>query len=50
MIPLMYVGFARGTTGIGVLAGFAFTTILGVLIGVMITRPVYAKFMELFFN
>jgi preprotein translocase subunit SecD len=50
MIPLVYVGFARGTTGIGILAGFAFTTILGVVIGVMITRPVYAKFVELFFD
>jgi preprotein translocase subunit SecD len=50
MLPLVYVGFVRGTTGIGVLSGFAFTTILGVLIGVMITRPVYAKFVELFFE
>jgi len=46
MLPLAYVGFARGATGIGMLAGFAFTTVLGVLIGVFITRPVYAKFME----
>jgi preprotein translocase subunit SecD len=46
MLPLAYVGFSRGYTGIGVLSGFAFTTILGVLIGVFITRPVYAKFME----
>jgi len=48
MLPLVYVGFARGASGIGVLSGFAFTTILGVLVGVLITRPVYAKFVELF--
>ncbi|ADL58834.1 preprotein translocase subunit SecD [Methanothermobacter marburgensis] len=48
MLPLAYVGFARGATGIGLLAGFAFTTVLGVLIGVFITRPVYAKFIETF--
>jgi preprotein translocase subunit SecD len=29
------------------LSGFAFTTIIGVLIGIFITRPVYAKFLEL---
>lgn len=46
MLPLAYVGFSRGYTGIGVLSGFAFTTVLGVLIGIFITRPVYAKFME----
>jgi len=46
MLPLAYVGFARGATGIGMLSGFAFTTVLGVLIGVFITRPVYVKFME----
>ncbi|MDR3291366.1 MAG: preprotein translocase subunit SecD [Methanobrevibacter sp.] len=50
MLPLVYVGFARGSSGIGVLAGFAFTTILGVLVGIFITRPVYAKFIELFFD
>lgn len=47
MLPLAYIGFSRGATGIGVLSGFAFTTILGVLIGIFITRPVYAKFIEL---
>jgi preprotein translocase subunit SecD len=46
MLPLAYIGFARGSSGIGVLAGFAFTTIIGVLIGVFITRPVFAKFIE----
>ena len=50
MLPLAYVGFSRGYTGIGVLSGFAFTTILGVLIGIFITRPVYAKFIELLFS
>ncbi|MDI6702270.1 preprotein translocase subunit SecD [Methanothermobacter wolfeii] len=48
MLPLAYVGFSRGATGIGLLAGFAFTTVVGVLIGVFITRPVYAKFIETF--
>ena len=50
MLPLAYVGFARGASGIGTLAGFAFTTILGVLVGIFITRPAYAKFMEIFFR
>lgn len=48
MLPLAYVGFARGSSGIGTLAGFAFTTILGVLVGVFVTRPAYAKFVEIF--
>lgn len=48
MLPLAYVGLSRGATGIGILSGFAFTTILGVLIGIFITRPVYAKFIERF--
>ncbi len=47
MLPLAYVGFSLGATGIGVLSGFAFTTIVGVLIGIFLTRPVYAKFIEL---
>lgn len=50
MLPLVYVGFARGSSGIGTIAGFAFTTIIGVLVGVFITRPVYAKFIELFIS
>jgi preprotein translocase subunit SecD len=48
MIPLLYVGLSRGMTGIGLLSSFAFTTILGVLIGIFVTRPVYAKFIEKF--
>ncbi|MGC9516808.1 MAG: SecDF P1 head subdomain-containing protein [Methanomicrobiales archaeon] len=48
MLPIAYVGFSRGSTGIGTLAGFAFTTIIGILIGIFITRPVYAKFLENF--
>jgi preprotein translocase subunit SecD len=48
MLPLAYVGFARGSSGIGTLAGFALITIIGVLVGVFITRPVYAKFVEIF--
>ncbi|MDD3985864.1 MAG: preprotein translocase subunit SecD [Methanobacterium sp.] len=47
MLPLAYVGITRGVTGIGVLSGFAFTTIIGVLVGIFLTRPVYAKFIEL---
>lgn len=47
MLPLFYIGISRGYTGIGILAGFAFTTVIGVLIGIFITRPVYAKFIEL---
>ncbi len=50
MLPLTYVGFVRGSSGIGTIAGFAFTTILGVLIGVFITRPAYAKFVETFIS
>ena len=46
MLPLAYVGFSRGYAGIGILAGFAFTTIIGVLVGIFLTRPVYAKFIE----
>ena len=48
MIPLLYVGISRGMTGIGLLSSFAFTTIVGVLIGIFVTRPVYAKFIERF--
>lgn len=50
MLPLTYIGFARGASGIGTIAGFAFTTILGVLVGVFITRPAYAKFVETFIS
>ena len=39
MIPLMFVG-------VGLVRGFAITTIVGVLIGVLITRPAYAKIVE----
>ncbi|MGN1363581.1 MAG: preprotein translocase subunit SecD [Methanobrevibacter sp.] len=48
MLPLSYIGFARGASGIGTISGFAFTTILGVLVGVFITRPAFAKFVEIF--
>lgn len=48
MLPLVYVGFARGSSGIGILSGFAFTTIVGILVGIIITRPAYAKFVEIF--
>jgi len=36
MIPLWYMGF-------GSLQGFAITTILGVFIGILITRPAYGR-------
>jgi preprotein translocase subunit SecD len=39
MLPLLSVGA-------GMLKGFAFTTIIGVLIGILITRPGYAKVIE----
>ncbi|HHQ44989.1 MAG TPA: hypothetical protein ENN13_02515 [Candidatus Altiarchaeales archaeon] len=39
MLPIMSVGA-------GMLKGFAFTTIMGVLIGVLISRPTYAKVIE----
>lgn len=48
MLPMAYIGFSRGYTGIGILSGFAFTTIIGILIGIFVTRPVYAKFIERF--
>lgn len=39
MLPLM-------TIGAGAVRGFAFTTLMGVLIGVLITRPAFAKVVE----
>lgn len=39
MLPLTFVGA-------GAVQGFAFTAILGVLVGVSVTRPAYAKFLE----
>ena len=36
MIPLAFIG-------IGVMRGFAVTTIIGVLVGVLITRPFYGR-------
>jgi len=41
MLPLMFVG-------VGLVRGFAVTTIVGVLVGVLITRPAYAKIVERF--
>jgi preprotein translocase subunit SecD len=40
MVPLMSVG-------IGLVRGFAITTIIGVLVGILITRPAYARIIEL---
>ena len=39
MLPLMFIG-------IGVMKGFAITTTLGIVIGVFITRPAFAKVLE----
>ncbi len=39
MLPLMFMG-------VGTLKGFAITTIIGVLIGVLITRPAYTAILE----
>ena len=39
MFPLMFVG-------VGLVRGFAITTIVGVLVGILITRPAYAKLVE----
>ena len=40
MVPLMLIG-------VGLIRGFAITTIVGVLIGILITRPAYAKIIEM---
>jgi preprotein translocase subunit SecD len=39
MLPLMFIG-------IGLIRGFAITTIVGVLVGILITRPAYARIVE----
>lgn len=39
MIPLAFLG-------IGLVRGFAITTIVGVLVGILITRPAYARIIE----
>ncbi|MFW6029948.1 MAG: hypothetical protein ACOCRO_06800 [Halanaerobiales bacterium] len=39
MLPLLWAG-------VGLLRGFAFTTIVGVTVGVFLTRPAYAKYIE----
>ncbi|MEM0372296.1 MAG: MMPL family transporter [archaeon] len=41
MIPLLFMG-------LGVLKGFAITTIIGVLVGVLITRPAYGAIVDRF--
>lgn len=41
MIPLMFAGA-------GLLKGFALTTIIGVTVGVFVTRPAYSQFVEIF--
>ncbi|MEE9323226.1 MAG: hypothetical protein V3U72_01650, partial [Candidatus Aenigmarchaeota archaeon] len=40
MVPLMVIG-------VGLVRGFAITTIVGVLVGILITRPAYAKIVEM---
>ena len=40
MIPLLFIGA-------GLLKGFAVTTIIGITVGVLITRPAYAKIIEI---
>lgn len=40
MVPLMILG-------IGFVRGFAITTIIGVLIGILVTRPTYAEIVEM---
>jgi preprotein translocase subunit SecD len=39
MLPLMSIG-------IGFVRGFAITTIVGVLVGILVTRPAYARIIE----
>ncbi len=39
MLPIILVG-----TGLGKLVGFAITTVIGVLVGVLLTRPAYGEF------
>jgi len=40
MVPLM-------SLGVGLVRGFAITTIIGVLVGILITRPAYARIVEI---
>ena len=40
MIPLIFAGA-------GLLKGFAITTIIGITIGVFVTRPAYSSFVEI---
>lgn len=40
MVPLMSIG-------VGLIRSFAITTIIGILVGILITRPVYAKIVEM---
>jgi preprotein translocase subunit SecD len=43
MIPLMSIG-------VGLIRGFAITTMVGVLVGILITRPAYARLVETSFK
>ena len=42
MSPLIIMGY-----GLGKLVGFAITTIIGVLVGVLITRPAYGEVIKI---
>ncbi len=43
MFPLLFLG-------VGLVRGFAITTIIGVLVGILVTRPAYARIIEAFFR
>jgi preprotein translocase subunit SecD len=43
MVPLYFAGA-------GLIRGFAIVTIAGLVLGVFLTRPVYAKIVEIMYN
>ena len=43
MLPLLFLG-------VGLVRGFAITTIIGVLVGILVTRPAYARIIEALFK
>ncbi len=42
MLPILVIGFGVYKE----IAGFALTTIIGVLVGILITRPAFSKYVE----
>ncbi|HIE41051.1 MAG TPA: preprotein translocase subunit SecD, partial [Candidatus Aenigmarchaeota archaeon] len=42
MLPILFAGFATYRE----IGGFAMTTIIGILVGILITRPAFAKYIE----